>query len=207
MSGVNSAGCCGSVLDTLTSYPVALASSFSLIGLAEMGDKSQLVCMALAARYRAWPVFWGAVGAFAVLNLAAVLFGAAAAHWLPERLVVAAVGVLFLLFGVHSFRHSTAEADGLPVARDSHGIFISTFLLIALAEFGDKTQLAVAGLGSAADPCAVWIGATLALATTSGLGVLAGRTILQRMPSAVLHRVSGALFVLLGLLALASLAW
>jgi len=207
MPGMNSAGCSGSVLDTLTSYPVALASSFSLIGLAEMGDKSQLVCMALAARYRAWPVFWGAVGAFAVLNLAAVLFGAAAAHWLPERLVVSAVGVLFLLFGIHSLRHSTAEAGGLLAARGSHGIFLSTFLLIALAEFGDKTQLAVAGLGSAADPGAVWIGATLALAATSGLGVLAGRTILQRMPTAVLHRVSGALFILLGLLALASLVW
>jgi putative Ca2+/H+ antiporter (TMEM165/GDT1 family) len=195
------------MLETLTSYPVALASSFSLIGLAEMGDKSQLVCMTLAARYRAWPVFWGAVGAFAVLNLAAVLFGAAVAHWLPERIVVLAVGVLFLLFGIHSLRHSTAEADGLPTEQATQGIFLSTFVLITLAEFGDKTQIAVAGLGSTADPGAVWIGATLALAATSGLGVLAGRTILQRLPTGLLHRFSGAFFILLGLLALASLVW
>ena len=195
------------MLETLTSWPVALASSFSLIGLAEMGDKSQLVCMTLAARYRAWPVFWGAVGAFAVLNLAAVLFGAAVAHWLPERIVVLAVGVLFLFFGIHSLRHSTEEADGVPSDRATHGIFLSTFLLITLAEFGDKTQIAVAGLGSTADPGAVWIGATLALAATSGLGVLAGRTVLQRVPADWVHRFSGALFILLGLLALASQVW
>lgn len=195
------------MLETLTSYPVALASSFSLIGLAEMGDKSQLVCMTLAARYRAWPVFWGAVGAFAVLNLAAVLFGAAVAHWLPERIVVIAVGVLFLLFGIHSLRNSTAEADGLPPEQATQSIFLSTFVLITLAEFGDKTQIAVAGLGSTADAGAVWIGATLALTGTSGLGVLAGRTVLQRMPTGVLHRISGAFFILLGFLALASLVW
>lgn len=193
------------MLDTLTSFPVALASSFSLIGLAEIGDKSQLVCMALAIRYRAWPVLLGAVIAFALLNLAAVLFGAAVAHWLPENIVTIVVGLLFLLFGFHALRSHGEDEDEVVEEKGSHGIFFSTFLLIILAEFGDKTQIAVAGLASTADIVAVWLGATLALAVTSGLGILAGRTILQRVSVNLLHRLSGSLFILFGLAALFSL--
>jgi putative Ca2+/H+ antiporter (TMEM165/GDT1 family) len=192
--------------DTITTFPVALLSSFTLIGLAEIGDKSQLVCMTLAARYRPWPVLLGAIVAFALLNILAVVFGAAVAHWLPERVVLAAVGILFLLFGVHSLRNSAAQDVELPTAKGSHSLFFSTLLLITLAEFGDKTQLAVAALGSTSDAVAVWLGATLALALVSGLGVLAGRAIMQRISVKLLHRISGGLFILLGLLALLRLA-
>ena len=66
-------------------------------GMTRIGDKSQLVCMTLAARYRPWPVLLGAIVAFAFLNGLAVVFGAAVAHWLPESVVLAAVGILFLL--------------------------------------------------------------------------------------------------------------
>jgi putative Ca2+/H+ antiporter (TMEM165/GDT1 family) len=195
-------------VDTVSSFFLALGSTFSLIGLAEIGDKSQLVCMALAARYRHWPVLIGAVAALALLNLAAVLFGAAAARWLPEQLVVVLVGLLFLLFGIHALRNSAAEdEEAETVEKGSHGIFLSTFLLITLAEFGDKTQIAVAALASTANLYAVWIGATLALAVTSALGVWAGRTILQRMPIKLLHRLSGGLFILLALAAWTSLFW
>ena len=193
------------MIDSLTTFPVALASSFSLIGLAEFGDKSQLVCMTLAVRYRAWPVLFGAIVAFALLNLVAVVFGAAVAHWLPQQAVVLIVGVLFLLFGIHAFRYTDDEDDELPESRGAHGLFFSTLLLITLAEFGDKTQIAVAGLGGTSDPVAVWIGATLALAFTSALGVFAGRTVVQYVSVRLLHRISGALFMLLGLLALLSL--
>jgi putative Ca2+/H+ antiporter (TMEM165/GDT1 family) len=87
------------MLETFSSFPVALASIFTLIGLAEMGDKSQLVCIVLAVRYRATPVLMGAIAAFALLNLAAVVIGAAVANWLPEHVITVVVGVLFLLFG------------------------------------------------------------------------------------------------------------
>jgi len=170
------------MLDTFSSFPVALASSFSLIGLAEIGDKSQLVCIALAVRYRAMPVLMGAITAFALLNLAAVLVGAAVANWLPEQVITVVVGVLFLLFGAHAFTGSNSEEENDIVNdKTGHGIFISTFLLSTLAEFGDKTQLAVAGLASTADIGAVWLGATSALAVTSGMGVLAGRTLSSQL--------------------------
>jgi putative Ca2+/H+ antiporter (TMEM165/GDT1 family) len=188
--------------DTIETFTVSLFSSFTLIGLAEIGDKSQLVCMTLAARYRPWPVLLGAIVAFALLNIIAVAFGAAAAHWLPDTVVLAAVGILFVLFGVHALRNYAAQDEELPAAKGSHSLFFSTLLLITLAEFGDKTQLAVAGLGSTSDPLAVWLGATFALALVSGLGVLAGRTIMQRISVRLLHKISGWLFILLGLLAL-----
>ncbi len=118
------------MLETFSSFPLALASSFSLIGLAEIGDKSQLVCIALAIRYRATPVLTGAIVAFALLNLAAVLFGATVANWLPEHVVTAAVGILFLLYGVHAFSssHGAEENEVVDEYRGSQhpGQYLST---------------------------------------------------------------------------------
>ena len=192
-------------MDPLSSQSLAWLSSFSLIGLAEFGDKSQLVCMALAARYRAWPVLLGAIAAFALLNLLAVLFGATVAHWLPEWVVVLTVSLLFLGFGIHALRQ-TDEEEEATVDSDaaSHGIFFSTFLLITVAEFGDKTQITAAGLGSTVDPVAVWFGATLALALTSAFGVWLGRKLLDRMPIGLIHRLAGGLFVLFAVATLAT---
>ena len=195
------------MFDMIQSLAVSLVSSFSLIGLAEIGDKSQLVCMALAARYRAAPVLAGSILAFALLNFIAVTFGAALAGWVSPRLLVLLVAALFIGFGIHALRSAPDDEDGeveLPQPR-GHSLFLATFLMIVLAEFGDKTQIAVVGLATTMDSAAVWLGATLALATTSALGVWAGRTVLQRVPVAALHRISGALFLLLGILALSSL--
>lgn len=178
------------------------ATSFALIAAAEIGDKSQLVCMTLASRHRAAPVIWGAVAAFALLNTLAVVFGVAIASWLPDYLVAAVVALLFAGFGLHALmNHADDEDEGEVVEKSGHGIFFTTFLLITVAEFGDKTQLAVVALSSTAVPLAVWLGATLALAFTSGLGVWAGRTVLQRMPLGFLHGISGTIFILLAALA------
>jgi len=172
-------------------------ATFLLVLLAEFGDKSQLVCMTLAARHRGLPVVVGAVAAFALLNLLAVLFGAAVAAWLPEWLVTLAIAVLFASFGINSLRYVDAEEDEVIEERPGHGIVATAFILIFLAEFGDKTQLAVAGLGSSAEPAAVWAGATAALASTTTLGVIAGRRLLNRLPLLWIHRASGAFFLLL----------
>ena len=177
------------------------ATSFVLIAAAEIGDKSQLVCMTLASRHRGAPVIWGAVAAFALLNSLAVMFGAAIANWLPDYLVAAAVALLFGGFGLHSLLNHEDDDEGEVVEKSGRGIFVTTLLLITVAEFGDKTQLAVVAFSSTAQPLAVWIGATLALTLTSALGVLAGRTVLQRMPLALLHKVSGLIFLVLAAIA------
>jgi putative Ca2+/H+ antiporter (TMEM165/GDT1 family) len=179
----------------------AVLSTFTLIALAEIGDKSQLVCMTLAARHRHWPVLLGAAAAFLILNALAVLFGAGVAAWVPERLMAGIVAVLFGAFGVHALLSRGDDESEDVVEKPGHGIFFTTLLLILVAEFGDKTQIAVAGLAGSLAPFPVWIGATIALIMVSALGVWAGRTVLQRLPLHWLHRAGGAVFLLFAMVA------
>ena len=188
-------------MDWLTSYFLILA--------AEIGDKSQLVCMALAVRYRATPVLVGSILAFLFLNSIAVIFGSAIAGWIPELVIAIIVSALFLGFGLHALFASAGDDDisGEGISDDDiqiksqRHILLSTFVLITLAELGDKTQLAVVALSSQGNPTSVWLGSTLALVTTSVMAVWAGRTLLQRIPIVLLHRISGALFIALSVLA------
>jgi len=185
----------------ITEMSATAATSFALIAAAEIGDKSQLVCMTLASRHRAMPIMLGAVAAFAFLNTLAVVFGVAIASWLPEYIVAAIVAFLFAAFGIHSLRVEEDDDEEEIKEKSGHGIFFTTFLLITVAEFGDKTQLAVVALSSTAAPLAVWFGSTVALASTSALGILAGRTILQKVPLVLLHKISGTIFLLLAVFA------
>jgi putative Ca2+/H+ antiporter (TMEM165/GDT1 family) len=176
------------------------ATSFILVAAAEIGDKSQLVCMTLAARHRATPILLGAIASFVFLNSLAVIFGSAIASWFPDYLVSAAVTLLFAVFGLHAL--STNEEDEEEVDEKSgHSLFLTTFLLITVAEFGDKTQLAIVALSSTALPIAVWVGATSALILISTLGVIAGRTVLQKFSLTLLHKLSGFIFLILAILA------
>ena len=179
------------------------ATSFALIFAAEMGDKSQLVCMALAAKHRPMPVVFGALVAFALLNGLAVIFGKVIANWFPEYVIALAVALLFIVFGLQALRTTVDDPHEEFKEKSGHGIFFTTFLLITLAEFGDKTQLAVVALSSTSSPMGVWLGATLALGMTSALGVLAGRRLLQRIPLELLHKIGGIIFLMLAIAALA----
>jgi len=183
-----------STLEFLT----AIISTFGLIFLAEIGDKSQLVCMTLAARHRHLPVLLGAIAAFLILNTLAVVFGAGLAEWIPERILAGAVAILFGAFGIKSLlTQEEVGEDGEIEEKPGHGIFATTFLMLLLAEMGDKTQLAIAGLASTLPALAVWIGATLALITTSALGIWLGATLLRRIPIHRLHQMSGVFFLVL----------
>ena len=179
----------------IVQWATVSASTFGMILAGEIGDKSQLVCMTLAARYKALPIVLGATAAFALHALAAVLFGAAVAHWLPKWVVGTVVAVLFAGFGCRALLVKVQDEDGVPAEKSGHGVFATTFLLILVSEFGDKTQLILAGLGAALPPAPVWLGGTLALATGSMLGVWAGRALLRRIPLHWLHRLSGVIFL------------
>ena len=180
---------------------ISLSQVFLLVFLAEFGDKSQLVAMTLAARYRPFPIIVGAIAAFAVLNILGVLFGASVAQWLPSWAVALAVAVLFLYFGWQSLRveEDDEDEDDVKVGRQ---LLLSVFLLIFLAEFGDKTQLAVAAMGGIHSIVPVWLGATLALSLTTVLGVLVGHKLLKHVPLHLIHKGSGVLFILFGIAAL-----
>ncbi|MBF0126868.1 MAG: TMEM165/GDT1 family protein [Magnetococcales bacterium] len=181
-------------------------TTFALIFLAEIGDKTQLVCMTLAARHRGWPVFLGATSAFVLLNVLAVAFGAALAAWLPANVMIGIVAALFALFGIQSLRASGGEEEeeeGEP--KSGRSILLSAFMLIFVAELGDKTQIAVASLAGTAPPVPVWVGATLALGLSAGLGVVAGRQLLARISIRLLNKISGIFFLSLAALALTRL--
>jgi Ca2+/H+ antiporter, TMEM165/GDT1 family len=190
-----------------------LAQWFSISGttmvvifLAELGDKSQLVCMTLAARHRPKPVFFGSLLAFVFLNILAVVFGATLSTWIPHNVMIYIVAALFGLFGVQTLLASEEDEDDEEVEiKSGRGIFISAFLLIFIAEFGDKTQIAVAGMASAAPPMTIWLGATLALALSSAIGVLVGQRFLKRIPMNILSKVTGIFFLVLAAIALTQL--
>ncbi len=186
---------------------VVFTSSFALLFLAEMGDKSQLIAMSLAGRFRLVPVAVGVMSAFLLLNLLAVAVGQALFQWVPQQLVLLVAGGLFVYFAYRSWREAAAEDAGEARALSAtRSALIISFLLIFFAELGDKTQLAMIGLtaGSGA-PLSVLAGGTLALWSVSLLGILLGGTLLRRLSPVWMHRASALLFLAFGLFALAQL--
>ena len=169
-------------------------STFALILLAEIGDKSQLVCMMLASRHRALPVIVGSCAAFAILNIIAVTIGVTLAELIPSTVMAIIVVVLFSAFGLSALC-SGDDAEDSPIEKSGHSIIMTTFVMIFAAEFGDKTQLAIAGIATTSSPLFVYIGATLALLTTSVLGALGGQWLTQKISPQRLHKVSGILFL------------
>ncbi len=174
-----------------------IASTFVLIGLAELGDKSLFVCLTLAARYRAGPVFAGAIVAFGLLNLMAVGAGGALGAVLPREAVGGLASLLFLGFGVHALWTASDEEPD-DVETEAVSPFKATVGLLFMAELGDKTQLAVAGLASTAAPLAVWLGATAALIATSAVGIGAGRALRTRISARRLQQAGGVTFLVFG---------
>jgi putative Ca2+/H+ antiporter (TMEM165/GDT1 family) len=181
-------------------------SAFALLFLAEMGDKSQLLVMTLAHRYRPWSVISGSFAAFAVLNLLAVLIGQALFEWLPQAWLLLAAAGLFVFFGIRSWQEANEAEDEAEIVDRDRGGLIQSFSLIFVAELGDKTQLAMlAMVASSGDLWAVMLGGTLALWSVSLIGVFLGCTLLRRLPRCWVHRAAAVLFIAFGLLALTQL--
>lgn len=185
-------------------FIASIVTTYALIFAAEIGDKSQLVCMTLASRHRPLPVCIGASLAFIGLNILAVLFGSTITSVVPALALSLCITLLFFGFGIHALWFSKEEEDetgAILIKKAGTSILFSTFMLITLAELGDKTQIAIVALSSTQPPLPVWIGATLALISTSALGVWIGATLLKRMPIQWLHRISGLIFLGLAILA------
>lgn len=158
--------------------------------------------MTLAARYRHTSVLLGAFSAFLILNTLAVIFGSGLAQWIPEQIVSGIVALLFAIFGINSLLAKDKKIqDGEFEAKHAQSIFVTTFVMLFLAEMGDKTQIAVAGMAITLSPVAVWVGASLALMLTSALGVWLGATIIRQIPIHRLHQFSGIVFLCLAVYA------
>jgi Ca2+/H+ antiporter, TMEM165/GDT1 family len=179
-------------------------STFGLIFLAELGDKTQLTAMALALRYPWKRIFIGIAAAFFVLNLAAVLVGKILFLVLPLFLVTLVSALLFLYFGYSTLRHAcdAEDEDGPPpTAADAAR---TAFIMIFMAELGDKTQLVTASQaaqhsGSLSGMGSVFVASTLALWLVSLIGIFAGKQLVKYIPVCWIHRTAGLMFLIFGL--------
>lgn len=182
----------------------AFLAAFGLLFAAELGDKTQLVILALAARYQWQVVFAGASTAFALLNALAVTVGAALYEFLPERAVRYGVAGLFILIGAITLLGREGEEEEEEKGR-ARNPFLSVFLLISLMELGDKTQLSLLALTARFSyPLLIFLGGTLALSLTSLIGALVGTAISRFVPPIWMRRISGFIFMAFGV---GSLFW
>jgi putative Ca2+/H+ antiporter (TMEM165/GDT1 family) len=175
----------------------AVLISAALVFVAELGDKSQLMSMTFATRYRARTVILGAGLACAVMNLVSALIGNAIGDALPERAVQVCAGVLFIVFAVLTLRDLPGDEEPKPLERGGRAVLVVA-LAFALSELGDKTMLATLTLSTQYHWVLIWIGATAGMLTSICLAVLVGRTLLQVLPVRVVHLVSAALFAAIG---------
>jgi len=175
-------------------------TTFAVIFLAEFGDKTQLIALALAARFDWKKVFLGIALAFTVLNAAAVGVGFALFEYLPHRWIEAASAALFLFFAVRTLRAEHDDDDDERSHEEKRrGPVATAFLLILLAELGDKTQIITATLAAESQaPVSVFVGSTLALWIVSLLGVLVGAQFARRVPMKWVHRAAGLAFLAFG---------
>ena len=184
--------------------PTVFVSTFALIFLAEIGDKSQLMTIALASRHRALPVILGTFSAFALLNLLAVFFGGALSQLVPRPLLLACAAALFLFFACQFWREEPEDSDGAVRQGAKFSALVASFSLIFLAELGDKTQLAIVALASRGeDTGTVFAAGTAAEWMLALIGILLGRAFLRAVPLRQVHRGAALLFALFGVLALA----
>lgn len=179
-----------------------LLTTFGLIALAELGDKTQLTVIALSAGYDRAKVFAGVILAFALVTGLGVLVGDGLLRIVDPALIKVIAGIVFVAFGLWILLSKSAcEANDNPSLCNP---LLSTFSMIALAEMGDKTQLSAVTLSAKYhSPYMVFLGALLALGLMSLLGVLAGEKLCKIMPLSKIKMGAGLLFILFGILFLA----
>jgi putative Ca2+/H+ antiporter (TMEM165/GDT1 family) len=183
-------------------------SSFGLVFIAELPDKTALASLVLATRFRARDVIAGAWLAFLLQTVFAVIAGGFL-HLLPARPIHIASGLGFLLFAVLALRRDESEelveeaetVDRRPRRRQF--AWMTSFLVIFAAEWGDLTQLATAALvARTGQPLVVALGAVPALWAVTVLAVTVGSQAGRVLSATTLNRVSAALFAVVGLIVL-----
>jgi putative Ca2+/H+ antiporter (TMEM165/GDT1 family) len=174
---------------------------FGVVFLAELPDKTALAGLMLGTRYRASYVFAGVAAAFAVHVVLAVAAGSVLTL-LPQRILQAVVGVLFLAGAAFLWLKKEEEEEEqarTPADQSFWKVASSGFTLILVAEFGDLTQIMTANLAARYDdPLSVGLGAVLALWSVAALGILGGRTLLRFVPLRLITKVAALLMLGLG---------
>jgi putative Ca2+/H+ antiporter (TMEM165/GDT1 family) len=157
--------------------------SFGVIFVAELGDKSQLMALTFAARYRALPILIGITIATALVHAVSVIIGAVVGAALPTRLLALIAGLAFFGFAAWSLRGDTlGEDEERRAQRSGHSPVLAASSAFFLAELGDKTMLATITLATSENLFAVWAGSTVGMVTADALAILVGQQMGARLP-------------------------
>jgi Ca2+/H+ antiporter, TMEM165/GDT1 family len=178
----------------------ALLVSTGIVALGEMGDKTQLLALVLAARFRRpWPIIAGILVATLGNHALAGLVGEWISRTLGEQTLRWVIGASFLAMAAWMMvPDKLDDADAPPSPR--FGIFGSTLVAFFIAEMGDKTQIATVALAARfAELWAVVAGTTLGMMIANVPVVLLGDVVAKKVPMKLVHGMAAAIFVVLGL--------
>ena len=174
----------------------AFIASLIFVVLAEMGDKTQLLAMAFACKFRWQTVMWGVFVATAVNHLLAAAAGNYLAALFPMEYISVAAAVSFILFGFWTIRGDTLEGED---EKYQFSPFWTVTVAFFVAEMGDKTQLATISLAVKYNAVIlVWLGTTLGMIISNGFGIIVGNVMGKRIPERVTKWVSAIIFIAFG---------
>src|SRR3954467_8330949 len=182
----------------------AFLLSFGVIFLAELGDKSQLMALAFAARYRPWLVLVAVTIATLIVHAGSVLLGHAFALALPTSLINVVAGVAFLVFAVWTLRGDKIDdekADQGPRTGLAALLLVGTTFF--LAELGDKTMLATITLATTEEPIGTWLGSTAGMGPADATANAGGAFLRNRLPEPAIKGFASVAFVVFGVILLA----
>lgn len=178
----------------------AFLLSFVVIFIAELGDKSQLMAMTFATRYRFWLVVGGITAATAVVHLFSVALGALVGASLPTAAINIIAGLAFLGFGLWTLRGDELSQDEESrAARSTRSAFFAVAIAFFLAELGDKTMLATVTLATDNGWFGTWIGSTLGMVAADALAIGIGAYLGKKLPEKTIRIGAAVLFFIFGM--------
>jgi putative Ca2+/H+ antiporter (TMEM165/GDT1 family) len=187
----------------------AFLLSFAVIFVAELGDKSQLMAMTFATRYKFWTVVAAITVATAIVHLFSVALGNVIGAALPIGPINIAAGIAFVFFGLWTLRgDKLSEDEESKASRSNRPAFFAVAIAFFLAELGDKTMLATVTLATTEGWFGTWIGSTLGMVAADvlaiGVGVLLGKTLPEKViktGAAILFFIFGSVLIYTGVTA------
>ncbi|CAM3951683.1 TMEM165/GDT1 family protein [Nocardiopsis tropica] len=161
----------------------ALLVSFAVVFVAELGDKSQLMAMTFAAKFKWWIVLAGITLSTAVVHIASVGIGYALGSSIPTQLITAIAGISMLVFAFWTWRGDALSDDESTTAdRVTRSVFLAVTSAFFLAELGDKTMLATVTLTTQYNWFGVWLGSTVGMVAADALAIAVGAVLGSKLP-------------------------